>query len=129
MACTAAITVSSATAKPEQRVHVTCTVSNGGGASVNVLWLRPYLQPTGTTLESVSAAQGVPPLGPGMTVAVAASGTLAITYDVVAHSPQPGGGLANPSSQVFDVGAVIGISDGSIVTATETTLTVTPPTH
>jgi hypothetical protein len=131
MAITAAITLSSATAYPNQRVGVTCTVSNSGGSSVNVTGIRPTICPTGVKVESVAAVGGLAPIGPGMTVAVAASGTLAISWQSVAFAPQPGNGPnpANPNSFVYDVGAIVTTSDGAVTVATTTTLTVSVPTH
>lgn len=134
MAITAAMTLSSATASPGQAVHATCTVTNSGGSSVNVTGIQPILVPTTLTMQSVSGALGMPPIGPGMTVAVAgSSGTLALGWDVIAHAPTPGHvttpNPANPTSYVYDVGATVYTSDGSITAATTTTLTVTAPTH
>lgn len=129
MAITAAITLSSATCAAEQKVTATCTVSNSGGAAVNVTAINPLLTPTGATQRSVSAAIGVPPIGGAFTVSVAASGSTAFNFDVVPHAPSSGYGNAEPASLVYDVGAVVYTSDGSLTNATTTTLTVTYPGH
>lgn len=128
MAITATTAISSATAKPGQRRAVTITITNSGGSSVNVTGCVPTMKPTGATLGSAGGALGMPNLGPGMTVAVAGSnGTLKLNWDVVAHSPSSGEGLAAPAEQVYDVGATVYTSDGAITVADTTTLTVSSP--
>lgn len=129
MAITAAIALSAATCTAEQPIGVVCTVTNGNASSVDVMSVTPTMTPASATKQSVSSAQGLSPVGPGMTVAVAASGTLALAWTVVPHAPAAGGGLANPASHVYDVGALVYTSDGSITAATIATLTVSNPTH
>lgn len=129
MAITASMAVSSATCKAEQSIAATVTVSNSGGSAVNVTGLVPLCSPAGTDLNSVSVALGQPPIGPGMTVSVAASGSTTFTWNVTPHAPQSGFGLAMPASQVYDIGATIYTSDGAITDATSTTLTVSNPSH
>ncbi len=128
MAITASVALSSATSKPGQRVAVALTVSNSGGSAVSVTSIQPMMSPASSTKETTSVAQGMPPLGPGMTVSVAASGSTVFAYDILAHTPTSGYGLAMPAEQVYDVGATIYTSDGSITDATSTTLTVTDNT-
>lgn len=129
MAITAAITLSSATCVAEQSVAVTCTVSNSGGASVNVLNIVPTAPVNGTTPETTSIAKGYPPLGPGMTVSVAASGSTGFTFPVVPHAPTGDGTStpAEPASIVYSIGATVYTSDGAVTVATPATLTVTNP--
>lgn len=129
MAITATIAVSSATAKNEQRVGVACTVSNSGSSAVNVTAIVPKMVVNGTTPQTCSVALGAPNTGPGMTVSVAASGSTIFYWDVLAHAPQSGYGLAEAASVVYSVGATIYTSDGSITAATATTVTVTPNSH
>lgn len=132
MAITAAIAVSSATCTAQQAVTVTCTVTNTGTGSVNITAIQPLFMPAGSKVQSVSGALGLPPTGPGMTVAVAgSSGTLALSWQVIPHAPQVGlvTAGANPTSQVYDVGATVYTNDGSITAATTTTLTVSSMTH
>lgn len=128
MAITASVALSSATAKPEQKVAVALTVSNSGGSAVNVTGIIPLMGPAGSTKETTSVALGKPALGPGMPVSVAAAGSTVFAYDIIAHSPTSGYGLAMPAEQVYDVGATVYTSDGSITDATSTTLTVTDNT-
>jgi hypothetical protein len=85
------------------------------------------LSPQNSTSENTSGAQGTVPLGPGMTTSVAASGSTAFTYDVIPFAPTSGYGLAMPASQVYDVGATVYTSDGSVTDATSTTLTASDP--
>src|SRR5262245_42999224 len=128
MAITAAITLSSATAVAEQVVACTCTVSNSGGASVTVTDIIPTAPINGTTARTASVALGRPPLGPGMTTSVAASGSTAFTYPVLAHAPTTDNyNPATPASLVYSIGATVYTSDGAITVATPTTLTVTNP--
>ncbi len=130
MAITAAITITDSTLDPAQPATATCTITNSGATAVNVLSVVPYAVPTTGSVQTISMALGVPPLGPGMTVAVAgSSGTLAVPFGVVAHAPQSGAGLGNPTRSTIDIGATVSTSDGSVVAATVQTVTVTAPTH
>lgn len=129
MAILAAIELSSATAKPGQRVGVLLTVANTADSAVTVTGIVPMMSPAGSTKETVSAAQGVVNLGPGATVSVAgSSGETPFSYDVIAHTPTSGYGLSMPAEQVFDVGATVYTSDGAVTDATSATLTVTDNT-
>lgn len=144
MAITAAMTVSSATCNTQQKVACTCTVTNSGASAVNVTSLVPTYVISGTTQVPGGANLGQPNIGPGMTVAVAASGTLALNFDFVPMAPQVGtystnpfpssgvGGVAItplppealPQSLVYAVGALVTTSDGSSASASTTTITV-----
>jgi hypothetical protein len=129
VAITASIALSSATAKSEQKVTATCTITNSGSGAVNVLSLNPTCTKHSGTSQDTSCALGIAPVGGGWAVSVpGSSGTLAIPFDVVAHSPITSYGVgAEPSSLVYDIGAVIYTSDGAITSATVATLTVTSP--
>lgn len=127
MAITAAITLGSATLTTGQKTAVTCTVSNSGGSAVTVTGIVPLCMPAGSTKRTVAVALGEPPLGPGMTVSVAASGSTPFTWDAVPFAPTSGQGLAMPAQQIYDMGATVYTSDGAITAATTTTLTVNDP--
>ncbi len=130
MAITAVITITDSSLSPEQRATATCTITNSGSTSVNVLSVVPYAVPVNGSMRTTAMALGMPPLGPGMTVAVAgSSGTLAVPFDVIAHAPQPGGGLGNPATLRLDIGATVSTSDGSVVAATVQTVDVAADTH
>lgn len=130
MAITAAMTVSSATCTAGQTVTATCTVTNSGASAVTVLGVMPIAPPHSATNGSTAVALGRPPLGPGMTTSVAGSnGTLALSWGVIPHAPASGEGWEEPASQVYDLGAIVYTSDGSVTAATTTTLTVSSPTH
>ena len=130
MAITAAMTLSSATATAEQQVTATCTVTNTGANAVSVTAIVPTAPPTGVTNGSTAMALGNPPIGPGLAVSVpGSSGTLALSWGVIAHAPSSGYGLAEPASQIYDIGALVYTSDGSVTSATTTTLTVSNPGH
>ena len=129
MAITATITLSAATAKSGQRRVATCTVSNSGGAAVNVTGITPTMPINGRTDEVTSVAQTHPCLGGGVTTSVAAGGSTKFSWDVVAHEPTTNLFTvgAEASSLVYSVGATIYTSDGSVTVATPATLTVTNP--
>lgn len=127
MAITASIALSSATCTSGQQVTATCTVSNSGGAAVNVISLAPLVTPNGQTPQSVAVAVGVPPIGGAFSQSVAASGTLAISFSVVPHAPTTSYGLAEPASYVYAVGALVTTSDGALTSASTSTLTVANP--
>lgn len=132
MAVTAAMTLSSATATAPGKVTATCTITNSTSADVNVTGIDTLVSPTGRTEQSVAVQCGFPALGPGVTVRVAASGTLAFNWSVQAFAPFSGEGLANPTSSVYDVGAIVhtdATGADSLVTASMSNLTVSPPTH
>lgn len=128
MAITATVALSSATAKAEQSVAATVTISNSGAATVYALNIVPTAPINGTTPATTSVALGAPPLGPGTTTAITASGTLAVTFPVLAHAPTTNTtNPAVPSSLVYSIGATVYTSDGAITVATPATLTVTNP--
>lgn len=129
MAITAAITLSDATIASNQVTTATCTVTNSGSTSVNVVAVQPVITKTGGTAQSTAVSAGVPPVGGAFPVSVAGSnGTRAISFDVVPFAPITSYNVgAEPSSFVYDVGAVVTTSDGATTYATTTTLTVTYP--
>lgn len=148
MAITAAMTVGSATAKTLAKTACTCTVTNTGASAVSVTNVVPYATVSGLTPRQVNMNLGMPPIGPGMPVSVpGSSGTLAMSWDAVAlephvptytNNPFPSSGpgmpsgatplppIAEPQSIVYAVGATVYTSDGSVTTASTTTITVTP---
>lgn len=129
MAMTATVALSPSTVVPEQPFTVSLTVANSGAGAVAVLGITPIVEPHGALARSVAASNGVPPLGPNYANSVAAAGNLVISWSDVVHSPQPGGGLANPASYQYDIGALVSCDDGSIFSATTATLTVNAPSH
>lgn len=131
MAITAAMTLSSSTVKSEQVVTATCTITNSGSTAVNVVAIAPSVAPTGGTRQDVAAMSGIPPVGGAFPTSVAgSSGTLAVSWPVVAHAPVASYGQgAEPSSFLYDVGATVYTSDGSLTTATVATLTVNYPSN
>lgn len=130
MAVTGVITLSTSSTAPGQVFPVVLTLTNGGVTSVNVTSIVPTTTPHSGTAQSVATSNGAPLLTPSTTVAIAgSSGTLAIGWSDVAYAPTGGGSLFSPATQQYDIGALIYISDGSIVTATTATLTVTAPTY
>lgn len=126
MSKTAAMTLSSATAKTNQAVTATCTITNNDGAAVNVTSIQPTAPVTGTTPGSTPVSLGMPALGGAFPTSVAASGgTLAVSWPVVGFAPITSYGQgAEQDSLVYDIGATVYLSDGTILTASTTTLTV-----
>lgn len=126
MSKTAAMTLSSATSKTGQVVTATCTVTNNDGTAINVTSITPTCPVTGGTAGSTPVSLGMPPIGGAFPTAVAASGgTLAVSWPVVGLAPVTSYGInAEQDSLVYDVGATVYLSDGTIVTASTTTLTV-----
>jgi hypothetical protein len=146
MAITAAITLGSATCKALQKIAVTCTVTNGNASTVNVTSVQPQITLSGVVENPGAYSVGQPNLGPGMTTSVAASGTLGVNFDITPMTPQcptygtnpfPSAGVggvaitplqpnSQPHSQIYTIGAIVTTSDGSVTSATTTTLTVSP---
>jgi hypothetical protein len=127
MATTGAITLSSSTAVAgPPGVLVTLTLTNGGTAAVTVLSGALTISPIGAP-----AAAGQLPLGPGYPITVnGSSGTLALSTQFVPYAPpaNSNASAANTPSLVYTIGALVTMSDGSVVSATTATLTVSPPT-
>lgn len=127
MAITASVALSSATSVAQRPVSVTLTVSNSGSNAVNVLSVVPLFYPNGhQTDDGVAGAVGVCALGPGVTVSVAGSGSTTFNWSVIAFKPQGGFGVGAElgTSAVYVCGATVYTSDGSVVTASTATLTV-----
>lgn len=130
MAITATIALSSATCVAEQKVTATLTVSNSGAATVLVTGIAPSVTPHSATNGSVSVGIGGVALGGAFTSTVAASGSTKFSFDVVPHAPITSYNIGSePSSFVYDVGAVIATSDGSLTSPTVATLTVAYPAN
>jgi hypothetical protein len=129
MAVTASIALGSSTLYPEQQTTATLTVSNSGGAAVLVTGIQPTCTPSGLTNQAVAVALGNPPFGGAFNQSVAASGSTTFSFGVVAHAPTSGYGLAEPSQQLYSVGATVYTNDGSVTVATPSTLTINSPSH
>lgn len=129
MAITAAITLSSSTAKSEQQVTATCTITNTGTGAINLVSIQPTMAPHSGTTGSTSVALGIPPVGGAFPISIpGSSGTLAVSFAVVAHSPITSYNVgAEPNSFAYDVGATVYTADGSVTAATTATLTVSYP--
>jgi hypothetical protein len=125
MAVTASITLSDATIAAEQKTTAALVVSNSGASTVYVNGIRPLVTPTGTTTEAVSVQAGLPGLGGAFTSSVAASGSTTFYFDIVPHAPQANYLGVEPAERIYDVGAVVSTSDGSVCSPSTTTLTVT----
>jgi hypothetical protein len=128
MAHTAVNTIDVATASYGTQRIVTCTVTNGGASDVLVTGVTPVVCPTGTLNRHTAAVAGKPILLTTAAQTVPGSGTLVIKFPVTCHAPglkTPN--LSMPTSRVYDIGATVTISDGSVVTADVVNLTVSVP--
>lgn len=118
MACTAAMVWTQFGASI-RTVYVVCTVTNSGSTALNVTSVDPGVSPTGLTSEAVAVAVGVPLLS---TTSVAASGTLAIAWQITFHAPTTAVTEAAARTPLsYAPSATITMSDGSIVAASCTT--------
>lgn len=135
MAISASIALSAATCTaPNGAVVATVTITNNNATDAIVLGVDPIVEQTGTTNRAVAASVGMPPMGPGQTNTVTASGgTLKKSWAIQPFSPQQGGPTpGNPASQVFDCGCIIytnATGADAVVQPSTTTLTVSAPTH
>lgn len=123
MAITASIVMSPATLAFNQNGTLQLTVSNSGGASVNVTGVVPTAVTTGGTQQQTTGVNfGSPPTGTGLNVVVPAGGTLVMSIGLTAFvgTTGPIGGGAG----TLTIGALVYTSDGSVTTASTATLTV-----
>lgn len=126
MAMTATLVVSPATVIINQAISCSLTVSNSGGAAVNVLSVQPNAIVHGSSpVDYVEAsALGVVNLGPGAVVTVPASGSVVYGFSVVFFAPSTG--PIGAGTGTFDIGALVSTSDGSNFTPTAQSVTVNP---
>jgi hypothetical protein len=125
MAMTASITVSPSTYLINQEVNATLTVSNSGSQAVNVINITPTAIVTGGSPPgAVSCALGVAPLGPGQTVQVSPSSSLAFGYSYVFFAPSTG--PIGAGDGTYSIGALVSSSDGSNFAPTAAEVTVNP---
>jgi len=135
MSVTASMALSSATCTaPNGAVTATVTITNTNSGVATVLQVVPTYPATGATAATSSMAVGMPPMGPGQTNTIAASGgTLTKSWQLIPNTPQQGGPTpGDPATQVYDIGCVVYTdqtgSDAVVVPST-TTLTVSAPSH
>ncbi len=126
MAITAAIALSSATCKVGQSVTAILTVTNGNAEDVTVVECTPLVFPTGK-LTPVPELAGLPPIQAGQNVTVPAGSTLKIRWGVTPLAPIQRAFGADSASQVYDVGAELKTSDGTVLVVTTTPLTASTP--
>lgn len=124
MAMTATIACLPKTAKNNQPVTATLTVSNSGGSTVNVTSVTPLAFETGAVAAdkpnaAVAFGTGTSGIsGPPIRVPVTASGTAVLVFQVTFFA-------ASTNSSTYDVGAVLTSDDGSVFSPTADTVTVT----
>lgn len=122
MAMTATISALPTTVLINQPSNMTLTISNSGGAAVNVTGIQPTVIPTGATFAA--AGVGVPAISVGVPVSVPASGSLVFPFSVVFFAPSTG--PIGAGNGTYSVGAVCETSDGSVFSPTAATVTVNP---
>ncbi len=126
MAITAAIALSAASCKVGQSVTALLTVSNGNAEDVTVVECTPLAFPSGKLTPS-SDLLGLPPIQAGQNVSVPAGGDLILRWGVSPLSPVARAFGADSASQIYDIGAELKTSDGTVLVVTTTTLTASTP--
>lgn len=125
MALTAAVTLTPATALINQDVKCTLTITSTSSTTATVSYVTPTSIFTGATAPMPSSAGvGVVNLGAGATVTIAASGTLVVPFDMVFFAPSTG--PLGAGFGTYSIGAIIGFSDGSSISATTGAVFVNP---
>lgn len=123
MAMTATIAlVPASTAKIGQEINATLTISNSGGAVVNVTQIDPLVFQTGAPVGAIACATYATAAISGnsqgkTTLPVAASGSITVPFTVKFHAP-------SAASSTYSVGAVCYSDDGSVFSPTVATITV-----
>lgn len=122
---TATIALSPSTVQVGQKVTGTVTFTSTVNASCTVQGMQPYALYTGATINAIPVAVnfGMPNLQANNSqIAIAASGTAVIPFDMVFFAPSTG--LLSTGSGTFDVGCQCQTSDGSVFHPTAATVTV-----
>lgn len=120
MAMTASIAVNNNSVVINYPVQVTLTVSNSGGAAVNVTGIEPMAYITGASAVDKSAgavALGLP-IGTGTNLVVPAAGSTVFTWGANFFAPS--------GSTTYDVLAIVYSNDGSVFSPAAATVTVAP---
>src|SRR5271166_2008933 len=127
MALTATITVNPASTTINEAVNASITVSNSGGAAVNIIYCQPKARMTGSTAlgevnTGVAVSQPVPLIS--QPISVPASGTLVLPATFIFFAPSISlGGVQT----TYDCFATIQTSDGSVFNTTSpATATIMP---
>lgn len=124
MAISATLTLTPTTVLINQQITCFLTVSNSGGAAVNVVGAHATAIFTGNTLTAPAVALGVINLGPGSITTVPASGSISFMFNVVFFAPSTG--PIGAGTGTYSVGAVVSTSDGANTSPTAATVTVNP---
>ena len=125
MAITAAVTLIPATALINQDVKCTLTITSTSSTAATVSFINPTSIFTGATAPMPSAVgSGVVNLGAGATTTIAASGTLIVPFDQVYFAPSTG--PLGTGFGTYSVGAIIGFTDGTSISATTAAVFVNP---
>lgn len=130
MAVTAAITLGASSGTAPCSTSVICTITNGGAGTLSVLSIQPTVVASGLLAQNVSVALGMPNIGQGQNNTVLGSnGTLAPYWGAVFYAPiASNGSPSEPATEVYTLGALIYMSDGSIVSATTADFTASART-
>ena len=119
MAMSASIAVNNNNVYINYPIQVVLTVSNSGGAAVNVTGIEPLAYITGATAIDKNAcpvALGLP-IGTGTNLVVPAGGSTVFTWGANFFAPS--------GSTTYDVLAIVNSNDGSVFSPAAATVTVT----
>lgn len=126
MALTATISLSQSTVTIHQPTIAKLTVSNSGGAAINMAQITPRVNFTGDAATEDASSYGCTNsvlINPA-NQSVPAGGSTIYSFEVVVHAPSTG--IDGLGSGTYDVGAQCYGADGQSFVPTATTLTVNP---
>ncbi len=138
MAITATIALSPATIKAGAAgglATVTVTNTAAGGPAIAVLGARPVAYDQGTTQPTEAVVLGLPDIGLNgqPNTAASGSGTFVFTFPYNAFAPQvvgsAGGPIGPAANYQYDITCEVLANNGTIVSPTAATLTVTEASH
>jgi len=120
MAMSASITILPATGYVNQPLAATLTVSNSGSSAVNVNSIVGTAIASGASYYAAPVAIGDAALGPGETISVPASGSLKFNIPFTFF------GTSKTGNQIYNCGANVQTSDGSVFSPTPATALIQP---
>lgn len=118
MALTATITLNTSSAPLEKNIRAYVTVSNPSAQAVSVLYIQPQIKSTQNSFATDRASFGVNAVPVNQYNPVPAGGSETFVFDTAFYEP---------SQSTYDIGCLISGSDGSLITPTPATVTITKP--
>lgn len=132
MAITASISLPQSTIGYNQLATALVTVSNSGGSDVTVTELKPQILATGapTYQTNINSKASSLPKPPGQVFTSPAGSSVVVPFSFLCYSPQVAeqGNLDQSVPATYAVGCIVQTSDGSLVSPTAATVTITPIT-